>query len=62
MREVALLITMYTVTICTYISYVPQLVKLFRTKKSEDLSVASWILWTISSLANLIYSIVLGRI
>jgi MtN3 and saliva related transmembrane protein len=52
---------MWIVTICTYISYVPQIVKLIKTKKSEDLSITSWILWCISSVANLVYSIILGR-
>lgn len=61
MKEIILVITMWIVTICTYISYVPQIVKLIKRKKSEDLSIASWCLWNISSLANLVYSIVLGR-
>lgn len=62
MRELVLNITMWIVTVCTYISYMPQIVKLLKTKKSEDLSVASWALWTISAIANLVYSIVLGRV
>lgn len=62
MRELVLNITMWVVTVCTYISYMPQIVKLLKTKKSEDLSVASWVLWTISAIANLVYSVVLGRV
>lgn len=62
MRELVLNITMWIVTVCTYISYMPQIVKLLKTKKSEDLSVASWVLWTISAIANLVYSVVLGRV
>lgn len=62
MRELVLNITMWIVTVCTYISYMPQIVKLLKTKKSEDLSVASWVLWTISAIANLVYSLVLGRV
>lgn len=61
MKEIILIVTMWIVTICTYISYVPQIVKLIKTKKSEDISIASWCLWSISSLANFVYSIVLGR-
>lgn len=60
-QEIILLITMWIVTVCTYISYGPQIIKLIRTKKAEDLSVASWTLWSISSIANLIYSITLDR-
>lgn len=61
MKETFLIASMWIVTICTYISYVPQIFKLIKTKKSEDLSIASWILWTVSALANLAYAIVLGR-
>jgi uncharacterized protein with PQ loop repeat len=61
MRDTILIVAMWIVTICTYISYIPQIAKLVKTKKSEDLSVTSWILWCISSVANLIYSVVLGR-
>ena len=61
MKEIILVVTMWIVTICTYISYVPQIVKLLKTKKSEDLSITRWCLWSISSLANLVYSIILGR-
>ena len=61
MQEVVLVTLMWVVTVCTYISYIPQIRKLVKTKKSEDLSVASWVLWTTSSLANLVYSIILSR-
>lgn len=29
------------------IAYVPQIVKLIKTKKSEDLSLSSWFLWLV---------------
>ncbi len=61
MKDLILLITMWIVTICTYISYVPQIAKIIKTKSSEDISVCSWILWTLSALCNFIYSVVLGR-
>lgn len=61
MKETVLVVLMWVVTVCTYISYAPQIIKLLRTKKSEDLSIMSWVLWTTSSLANLVYSILLGR-
>ena len=32
------------VSICTMISYLPQTIKLIKTKKSSDLSINSWIL------------------
>ena len=43
------------VTLCTCISYLPQTLKLIRTKKSSDLSIKSWILWVISSLSYTLY-------
>ena len=61
MREMVLIVTMWIVTICTYVSYAPQIIKLIKTKKAEDLSVMSWMLWTVSAFANLLYSLLLGR-
>lgn len=62
MKEILLQITMWIVIICTYISYVPQIIKLIKTKEAEDLSITSWILWTLSAVADLIYSIILARV
>lgn len=45
------------VSLCTMISYLPQTIKLIRTKKSNDLSINSWILWVISSLSYTLYAI-----
>lgn len=45
------------VSVCTFISYFPQIVKCLRTKKAQDLSIGSWVLWVISSLAYTIYAI-----
>ena len=61
MKETILIATMWIVTICTYISYVPQIYKLIKTKKSDDLSIPSWVLWTLSAICNTVYSIVLLR-
>lgn len=49
------------VSICTFISYFPQTVKLIKTKKSNDLSIQSWILWVTSSLAYTIYAITVSK-
>lgn len=61
MREILLQILMWIVTICTYISYIPQIYKLIKSKTSEDLSVYSWILWMVTAVADSTYSIILGR-
>ena len=45
------------VTMCTMISYLPQTVKLIKTKKSNDLSLKSWILWVVSSLSYTLYAL-----
>ena len=49
------------VSICTFISYFPQTIKLMKTKKSNDLSIQSWILWVTSSLAYTIYAVVVSK-
>jgi len=49
------------VSICTFISYFPQTVKLIKTKKSNDLSIQSWILWVTSSLAYTIYALIVSK-
>lgn len=45
------------VSVCTFISYFPQIVKSLKTKKASDLSVLSWIIWVISSLCYTLYAI-----
>lgn len=49
------------VTLCTLISYFPQTVKLIRTKKSNDLSIKSWVLWVTSSLSYTLYAVLCSR-
>lgn len=44
------------VSLCTMISYLPQTIKLIKTKKSSDLSINSWILWVISSFSYTLYA------
>lgn len=46
------------VSVCTFISYFPQIVKCLRTKQAEDLSIWSWILWVISSLSYTLYAFI----
>lgn len=49
------------VSICTMISYLPQTIKLIRTKKSNDLSINSWILWVTSSLSYTLYAVLCSK-
>ena len=49
------------VSICTFISYFPQTIKLLKTKKSEDLSIQSWILWVVSSFSYILYAVIVSK-
>lgn len=49
------------VSICTLVSYLPQTIKLIKTKKSNDLSINSWILWVTSSLSYTLYAVLCSK-
>lgn len=49
------------VSLCTMISYLPQTIKLIKTKKLSDLSINSWILWVVSSLSYTLYAILCNK-
>jgi uncharacterized protein with PQ loop repeat len=42
--------------ILEFVSYLPQIAKLFKSKKSMDLSLDSWILWTGTDFLALVYA------
>ena len=44
------------VSFCTFISYLPQVIEIIKTKSTEDISIFSWILWVISSFAYTLYA------
>ena len=44
------------VSLCTLISYLPQAIKLIKTKESNDLSTTSWIIWVVSSFSYSLYA------
>lgn len=44
------------VSLCTLISYLPQVIKLIKTKESNDLSTTSWIIWVVSSFSYSLYA------
>ena len=44
------------VTLCTLLSYLPHAIKLIQTKKSNDLSAISWIIWVVSSFSYTLYA------
>ncbi len=49
------------VSICTFISYFPQTVRLLKKKCANDLSIPSWILWVISSLSYTAYAVFVSK-
>ncbi len=42
-------------TIAQSVAYIPQIYKLFKTKKADDLSLPSWLIWFISDFSYLGY-------
>lgn len=48
------LIILY-ITIAGFISYLPQIIRMIKTKSSEDISISSWLIWTMNSVLYLIY-------
>ena len=59
--EVLLATLMGIITVCAYIGYVPQIIRLIKTKYSEDLSIFSWGIWIFSCSCGTAYSILLKR-
>lgn len=49
------------VSLCTMISYLPQAVKILKTKEADDLSKSSWIIWVISSFSYTVYAALCTR-
>ena len=48
---------MSLVIICDMIAYLPQIIKILRTKHTDDFSVPTWILWTTTSTIMFLYYI-----
>lgn len=49
------------VSLCTMLSYLPQTIRLIKVKKSDELSINSWILWVVSNLSYTIYAILCSK-
>lgn len=59
--EYVLVVLMGTITVLSYVGYVPQIVKLLKTKTSKGISASAWIVWIVSCLCGTTYSILLKR-
>ena len=55
MREIIALILLLIYTVCEYAAYLPQIIKLIKTKSADDLSITSWLVWVISGVCYLAY-------
>ena len=55
MKEIIALILLLVYTICEYTAYIPQIVKLVKTKSADDLSITTWLTWVAASVCYLMY-------
>ena len=55
MKEMVAWLLLLVYTVCEYTGYVPQIVKLVKTKSADDLSITSWLTWVIASVCYLSY-------
>ena len=49
------------VAVCQYVSHLPQIIQLIRTKKSGDLSISTYLMWTVSATAYFGYVVIERR-
>ena len=47
-----------SVVVMSFIAYVPQWLKLIRSKSSQDISLSAWLLWALSALFAVFYAVV----
>ena len=55
MKSTIALILLSIYTVSEFFAYLPQIVKLIKTKSADDISLASWLVWIVSGLCYLIY-------
>jgi len=49
---------LFIVTTTSFTAYIPQVIKLIKTKKSADISILSWLVWLGQYLLMLTYSVI----
>ena len=49
------------VAVCDMTSYLPQIIKIVKTKSAEDISATSWIIWIISYIAYTLYATLVSK-
>ena len=55
MKEIIALTLLVIYTVCEYTAYIPQIVKLVKTKSADDLSITTWLTWVVSGVCYLVY-------
>jgi MtN3 and saliva related transmembrane protein len=60
-KDLILEILMCIAITCGYIGYIPQIIRIVKTKCTKDISLYTWIIWILAFLCGTVYSIILGR-
>ena len=55
MKATIALILISVCTIAELIAYLPQVVKILKTKSADDLSLSSWLIWVVADICYLAY-------
>lgn len=55
MKATIALILISVCTISELIAYMPQIIKILKTKSADDLSLSSWSIWIVSDICYLAY-------
>ena len=62
MHEMIMNFCGYATTALNMISYLPQIIKILKTKHADDVSMSSWVLWVLSAVVWMIYAVLDGGI
>lgn len=62
MREIIMNFCGYATAVLNMISYLPQIIKILKTRHADDVSVSSWVLWVLSAVIWMIYAVLDGGI
>ena len=55
MKEIIALSMLAVYTVLELVSYIPQIVKILKTKHADDLSLTSWFVWMTTEISYLTY-------
>ena len=55
MKGIIALSLLFIYTVCEYTAYVPQILKLVKTRSADDLSITTWLTWVFAGVCYLLY-------